>query len=63
MYAKICHDHRQKHPHEVQHVQEEACQFVNMGVVKVICASVMHLEICYRFAMMADKNIPMELNM
>ena len=59
----FCHDCRQEHPHEVQHEREEACNFFNMGVFKVSCASVMHLGLCYRFAMIAEKNISMKLNM
>ena len=37
--------------------------FFNMVFFKVSCASVMHLELDYRFAMKANKNILMNLNM
>ena len=42
-FDEVRHDRRQGHPHEAQHVGEEACKLFNMGVFIVSCALEMHL--------------------
>ena len=62
-FYEVRHDRRQEHPHEAQHVGEEACKLFNMGVFIVSWAFEMHLGPYYRFAMISNKNIAMKLNM